>query len=264
MCRGAYSHDTNDAAFAAAITPGLLSEFAIIPKYGMMCWSAEAKQWVPDIDGSQKRLEAGIMKHLRRVFREWAPNTVDDVFTPCIVRHKALFGQAAFVTRVKAALLPAVQTRCRADFDAFEWTGKHIHYSNGITLHVDRDTPFEKQVQEGHPQHLNTKSTLRPFLAWDKDHPEAAALWKEILGELNELWKEDFYLKPSEPVDVAQAILSNSASSHQARDTARALNEKLDRLTSGEQPLSPLLKQLYTAWEEIDSNNSSLSHPQAP
>jgi hypothetical protein len=214
-----------------------------------MYWDEVRKCWSLDKDGGQKKLEAGIMKHLKLVFREWAPMMVDGQFVPTVVRHKALFGQSAFVARVKAALMPAVRTKTRADFDDFARTGKHIHFDNGVTLDLREGVPFDQQVREGVPEDFNTKSTLRPFRAWEVSHPEAAALWFEALEELNQAWTKDFYLKEPEAQDVAQLLLANTSERRDDRRRAEAIVAKLQRLIEGDAPKSPLLKQLMTAWE---------------
>jgi hypothetical protein len=174
---------------------------------------------------------------------------VDGKFVPTVVRHKALFGQAAFVARVKAALMPAVRTKTRADFDDFARTGKHIHYDNGVTLDLREGVPFDQQVRQGVPEDFNTKSALRPFRAWEVSHPEAAALWFEALEELNQAWTKDFYLKEPEAQDVAQMVLANTSERRDDRLRAEFIVAKLQRLIEGDAPKSPLLKQLMTAWE---------------
>ena len=155
-------------------------------------------------------------------------------------------------------LLPVVQTKNRLDFDDFAVAGKQIHYSNGVTLHLRPDVPFEEQVQEGRPEDFNTKSTLRPFKAWDALNPEAAALWKEVLGELNVLWKEDFYLRQPEADNIAEALVAGSQAAAEAQCKAAEIVAKLDRLAHGDKPLSPLLKQLMTAWEDGASDGVQL------
>ena len=102
----------------------------------------------------------------------------------------------------------------------------------------------------GRPEDFNTKSTLRPFREWDKENPEAAQLWKDVIGQLNLLWRQDFYLKEPETADVAQAILASSPEAQQERATRQKLTALLGKLCAGSKPLSPLLKQMMTAWED--------------
>ena len=113
---GNYSHGTNDDAFAAAIAPDLATEFAVIPKYGIMHYDGTAKQWILDKDGSQKKLDAGIKVHLKRLFREWTPKMAGETFAPNIVRHKAIFGQPGFINRAWASVCVCVCVCARNAF----------------------------------------------------------------------------------------------------------------------------------------------------
>jgi hypothetical protein len=109
--------------------------------------------------------------------------------------------------------------------------------------------PFDQQVREGMPKDVNTKSTLRPFRAWEEGNPEAAALWFEALEERNQAWTKDCYLKEAEAQDVAQQVLANTPERRAERERAGVIVAKLQRLIEGDVPKSPLLKQLMTAWE---------------
>jgi len=205
-------------------------------------WNDDKKRWDVGTGMALPKLRTAIKDALRNTFggKDLSMKYVDEKLVPFRGRPNPLFGQQAFRNNVLLCVLDLLPFKARLDDE--KATGHLIHFDCGTTLDLGPNTKFEEQVRPGRREDRGSKSTGKPFEAWQSDIKDSV---KNLCDRLSKEWSnKDFTL------DITHGSVLDALDDEKRARVAQAkqFREELDVLL----PQSPLLKFLYASHNEWD------------